>query len=221
MDTTRTTRLPTTRVELVEPGDIMTTVPYGTDGVPRRCWIDLRENPDQIDLIDTLRGRPAMREQVELLNAPETPFMTIACECATTRLFQQGGPPAWMTSSSVQLAFVDPERCDMGRYGSLVRTLHEGLGSEPHATRWNRLVSLRPDPVVFQPGGHAGWSLTISTRAYGLDGETAVHHWSACMQLQTMVIASWTQSEHAPRSHPVDSVSTRVQSQVPPRRIGP
>lgn len=86
---------------------------YWTDGVPSKCWIDLRGNSDPIDLIDELDGRPAMREQIIMLNGMSSPFMTFGCACATTRLFQQGGPPAWRTSSSVQFAFVDPELRDI------------------------------------------------------------------------------------------------------------
>jgi hypothetical protein len=105
----RTTRK-ATRVELGEPGDVVTDVPYWMDGVPSRWWIDLRLNPDLIDVIDDLRGRPALREQIILLNQPDGPFMTIVCARATTRWFQQAGPPAWRAGSSVQFAFADQER---------------------------------------------------------------------------------------------------------------
>lgn len=192
MHTPGTTRQSTTRVELAEAGDIVTQVPYWMEGTPSRCWIDLRGNPDLIDLIDELRGRPALREQVELLNAPEAPFMTIGCRSETARLFQHGGPPAWRTSSEVQFAFADPERSEIGSYASLARALHDGLGSDPHATRWNRLVELRPAPVVFQPAGLAAWSMTIRTSSYGLDSGTAAHEWELCLLSQTALIRSWT-----------------------------
>lgn len=182
----------TTRVRLGEPSDIVTTVPYGVDGTPSRRWIDLRENPDQIDLIDELRGRPALREQVALLNAPESPFMTIACAAATARLFQHGGSPAWRTSSSLQIVFADPARCDLDNYAPLARALLDGLGGDPNATRWGRLVELRPVPVVFASAGCLGWSLTIWTSAYGLDSGTSAHEWNLCVMIQTALIRSWT-----------------------------
>lgn len=181
----------TTRVRLGEPSDIVTTVPYGADGTPSRRWIDLRENPDQIDLMDELRGRPTLREQVALLNAPESPFITIACEASTTRLFQAGGPPAWRTSSSLQLVFADPARCDLDSYAPLAQALLDGLGGDQNAARWSRLVELRPDPVVFPSAGRLGWSLTIRTIAYGLDSGTSAHEWNLCVMMQTALIRSW------------------------------
>lgn len=62
-------RRSTTRVRLVEAGNnVVTHAPYWTDGVARRCGIDLRGNPDLIDLIDELAGRPALREQIMVLS---------------------------------------------------------------------------------------------------------------------------------------------------------
>lgn len=207
----------TTRVRLVEASDIVTTVP---EGAPSRQWIDLRRSPDQIDLMDELRGRPALREQVELLNAPESPFITIACDCSTTRLFLHGGPPAWRTSSSVQFVCIDPARSGPDYYASLAQALLDGLGSDPHATRWNRVVELEPVMAVFHPDGSPAWSLSIRTHGYGLDSGTAVHEWSGCISLQTSATASWIRLNTPRRGHRVDSMSPRVHSQGPPRRIG-
>lgn len=181
----------TTMVRLGEPSDIVTTVPYGADGTPSRRWLDLRRNPDQIDLIDELRGRPALRDQIAMLNQHAGPFMTIACAAATTRLFPAGGPPAWRASSSVQLAFADPARCDLDNYAPLAQALLGGRGVDPHATRWSRLVELRPDPVEFQAVGRCAWSLTIQTAAYGLDCGTSAHEWSLCILAQCATIGSW------------------------------
>lgn len=201
------TKQSTTKVRLVEASDIVTTVPNGTDGTPRPSWIDLRKNPDQIDLMEELRGRPTLREQVELLNAPESPLITIACAASTTRLFQEGGPPAWRTSSSVQLAFAAPDQCDLDNYAPLARALLDGIGGDPHATRWNRLVELRPEPVEFQAVGRRAWSVTIRTSAYGLEGAAAAHEWDLCVQIQTSVIALWVRLGTLDAI--VDCVSTR------------
>ncbi len=187
-----TTRLSRTRVDLVTAGDSVTTVPYWTDGVPSECFVDLRAHPDLIDEIAELDGRPALREHIVLLNESPSPFMTIGCSCATTRLFQQAGPPAWKTSSSVLLAFVDPELRDIMSYASLACALHDALGSAPGTTRWNSVVELQPAPVVFQPAGRPALSLSIRTHGYALDSGAAVHHWSASMQAQNTAIASWS-----------------------------
>ena len=183
----------TTRVKLVQASDIVTTIPDGADGTPSNRWIDLRRNPDQIDLMDELRGRPTLHEQVAMLNLPAGPFMTIACEAATTRLFQHGGSPAWRTSSSLQLVFADLlARCDLDNYVPLARALLDGLGGDPNATRWSRLVELRPNPVVSPSAGRLAWSLTIRTSAYGLDSGTSAHEWNLCVMIQTALIRSWT-----------------------------
>jgi hypothetical protein len=184
-------RLSKTRVELVAAGDSVTTVPYWTDGDPSGCFVDLRAHPDLIDQIAELDGRPALRDQIILLNESPSPFMTIACSCVTTRLFQQSGPPAWRTSSSCTLALADPERRDIMSYGSLARALHHALGSAPSTTRWNRVVELQPAPVVFHPDGRPTWSLTIRTHGYGLDSGTAAHEWRLCMLAQNTAMASW------------------------------
>lgn len=220
LHTPRATRPSKTSVDFVAAGDSVTTVLYWTDGDPSGCFVDLRANPDQIDLIDELDGRPALREQIMLLNGTSSPFMTIGCRCETTRLFQQGGPSAWRTSSRVQFAFVDPERRDIMSYAPLACALHHALGSSPGTTRWTRVVELQPDPVVFHPDGRPTWSLTIRTHGYGLDSGTAVHEWSGCIGLQTIAMASSIRLNTPRRSHPADSVSPRVRSQVPSLRIG-
>ncbi len=185
-------RRSTTRVRLVEAGHVVTHAPDWTDGVASRCGIDLRGNPELIDLIE-LVGRPALREQLKVLSQPFGPFMTIACSMSTTtRLFPPGGPPVWKASTSVQLEFIDRTRCTLDNYASLAHALLDGLGGDPHPTRWNRLVELRPDLVEFHPGDRAAWSLTILTSAYGLEGGAAVRELELCLHAQTAVIAAWT-----------------------------
>lgn len=179
------------RVELRPPTDKLTAVPYSTPDDPHRRFIDLRAHPEQVELIRELDGRPAMREQVELLNARSSPFFSIGCERSVSRLRCQDGSPVWKTTSYVQFAFVDAARCQIASYEPLARAMHEVLDCGTDSESWNRLVELEPDPIVFQPAGRRAWSMTIWTSAYAQDGETSVHEWSLCMLAQASVMRSW------------------------------
>lgn len=180
----------TTRVELRAPADKLTAAPYLTPDDPGRRFFDLRAHPEQIDLIGELDGRPAMREQIMLLNARSSPFFSIGCERSVSRLRRQDGSPVWKTTSYVQFAFVDAARCEITSYEPFARALHEALDGR-NTNEWNRLVELEPDPVVFQPAGRRAWSMTIWTSAFAQDCETSVHEWSLCMLAQTAVMGSW------------------------------
>ncbi len=180
-----------TRVELRPPTDKLTAVPYSTPDDPDRRFIDLRAHPEQVELIGELDGRPAMREQIMLLDARSSPFFSIGCERAVSRLRREDGSPVWKTTSYVQFAFVEQDRCEIMTYEPFVRALHAGLDCGADSDEWNRLVELEPDPIVLQPTGRRAWSLTIWTTAYALDGETSVHEWSLCMLAQTSVMRSW------------------------------
>lgn len=185
------TRRLTTRVELRAPTDKLTAVPYLTPDNPNRRFFDLRAHPEQIDLIGELDGRPALREQIMLLNARSSPFFSIGCERSVSRLRREDGSPVWKTTSYVQFAFVVPARCQIASYEPIVRALHEALDCGVESNEWNRLVELEPDPIVLQPAGRRAWSMTIWTTAYALDGETSVHEWSLCMLAQTAAMAQW------------------------------
>lgn len=156
MHTPETTRR-STRVELRQPTDKLTAVPYSTPDDPTRRFFDLRAHPEQITLIRELDGRPALREQVELLNRPESPFMTIGCERAVSRHRQPDGSLFWKTTSYVQLASGDPARCEITSYERFARALHGALDCGAESNEWNRLVEIEPDPVVFQAAGRRAW----------------------------------------------------------------
>jgi len=136
----QTTARTTTRLRLVEDSNIVTTVPYWTDGTPSRCWIGLRDNPDLIDLIGELRGRPASAPRSHSATSLAGPLMTIACTAATTRLFQVGGQAAWRTRPSLQLAFAD---------SGTLRPLRRLAGSR---------APRRGSVAILKQPAEAGWS---------------------------------------------------------------
>lgn len=107
----------------------------------------------------------------------------------------------------MQLEFIDRTRRTLDNYASLAHALLDGLGGDPHATRWSRLVELRPDLVEFHPGDRAAWSLTILTSAYGLEGAAAVRELELCLHAQTAAIVAWTRP---PESSDIEAV-TRCQ----------
>ncbi len=187
---TVTIRTSTTRVRLVEPGETVLTVPYGADSSPRERFVDLRENPGLINQIDGLQHRPALREQIMLLNRRESPFMTFACTARTTRLFQHAGPPAWRTSSSVWLAFAGVARRNAHGYVALARAFLDTLDTAGRADRCNSVIELQPDPVVFDPGCPA-WSMRLRTSGYGLDSRAAMLEWELCARAQTELLGAW------------------------------
>lgn len=187
---TVTIRTSITRVRIVEPDETVLTVPYGEDRNPRERFVDLRENPGQIDQIDGLQRRPALREQIELLNRRDGPFMTFACGSWTTRLFQHAGPPAWRTSSSVWLAFVGAVRRGLRLYIALARAFLDVLDTAGRADRWNSVIELQPEPVVFSLE-RPSWSMCIRTSGYGLDTRAAMLELDLCLRAQTDLFRSW------------------------------
>lgn len=186
---TITIRTSTTRVRLVEPGETVLTVPYGVDGDPRKRFVNLREHPDRIDQIEALHRMAALREQIMLLNRRDSPFMTFACTAWTTRLFQQAGPPAWRTSSSVWLAFVGAASRGLRRYIALARAFLDVLDTAGRADRWNSVIELQPKPVVFNLE-RPSWSMCIPTSGYGLDTRAAMLELELCLRAQTDLFRS-------------------------------
>lgn len=208
---TITIRTSTTRVRIVEPGKTVLTVPYRAGGDPRERFLDLREDPGRIDQIEGLQRRPALREQIMLLNRRDSPLMTFACTARTTRLFQQAGPPAWRTSSSVWLAFVGTARQDLRGYVALARAFLGTLDTAGRADRCNSVIELQPDPVVFDPGCPV-WSMQLRTSGYGLDTLTAMLEWDLCARAQTELLGTWVAGARI-GSEARDSMSLGVQRQ--------
>ncbi len=193
-----TIRTSTTRVRIVEPGETVLTVPYGPHGDPRGRFVDLRENAGRIDQIEGLHRRPALREQIMLLNRRDGPLMTFGCSSWTTRLFQQAGPPAWRTSSSVWLAFVGTARQDLRGYVALARAFLDTLDTSGRADRWNSVIELQPGRVVFLQ--RPGWCIHLRTSGYGLDTRAAMLQWDLCVRAQTDMFRSLGLVAN-PRSH--------------------
>lgn len=186
---TITIRTSTTRVRIVDPGETVLTVPYGADGDPRERFVDLREHPGRVDQIEVLHRTAALREQVEMLNQRDGRFMTFACAARTTRLFQHAGPPAWRTSSSVWLAFVGAGRRGLRRYVALARVFLDVLDTAGRADRWNSVIELQPEPVVFNLK-RPSWSMCIRTSGYGLDTRAAMLELDLCLRAQTDLFRS-------------------------------
>ena len=185
-----TIRTSTTRVRIVEPGETVLTVPYGADGDPRERVVDVREHPGRVDQIEGLHRRPALREQIMLLNRRDSPLMTFGCSSWTTRLFQQAGPPAWRTSSSVWIAFVGTARQALRGYVALARAFLDTLDTAGRADRCNSVIELHPEPVVFNLE-HPSWSMCIRTSGYGLDSRAAMLELDLCLRAQNDLFRSW------------------------------
>lgn len=68
---------------LVSEGTSLFHVPYGpsiSDGSWDASFIDLKANPNLIPVLPPCVGWPEIQELLQLVNAPHSPFMTLAAD---------------------------------------------------------------------------------------------------------------------------------------------
>src|SRR5712664_40501 len=103
-------------------------VPYGRHGDPAsHSYVNLRDNPESIDLLPEFRDSIPLREFVRALNMPSSPYQTFGCakwsEAWSNPLF-----PDFITrfGSYVDFAFADVSLCGSAdAYQSLIAEFRE------------------------------------------------------------------------------------------------
>jgi hypothetical protein len=179
--------------------DPVLVVPWSTNGDPAAPhFVDLRENPYDLDQISEAEQNPPLMQALRALNVPRSPVFTAKCDAWVL-------DPEELGELAVELDVHDlggeheaqPEMTGFASYIDLVwrdRTIFASFHqSEQLLHRLTRLAAplehpnamldcvMRPALVDFT-GPREGYSITLYIKAMGADAEAAKEAWSAALQ---------------------------------------
>ena len=179
--------------------DPVLVVPWSTNGDPAAPhFVDLRENPYDLDQISEAEQNPPLMQALRALNVPRSPVFTAKCDAWVL-------DPEELGELAVELDVHDlggeheaqPEMTGFASYIDLVwrdRTIFASFHqSEQLLHRLTRLAAplehpnamldcvMRPALVDFT-GPREGYSITLYIKALGADAEAAKAAWSAALQ---------------------------------------
>lgn len=178
----------------VGEADPVIAIPWASGDKCR--FIDLRQGLDRIDEIEEVRGRPALRTALLLLNGAASPFWTAKCDAWTTSPDQGDAPfdPYEMEAEPGETDF------GAGSYIDLVRRDLATRGDFEVAERWLREVtkSLRAQPakaarveLVLRPSlvdAVPGFGVTWFVEGCGSTAHRAGQRWTEALTLPLGVI---------------------------------
>lgn len=173
-------------------------VPYGpstNDGVPQETgFIDLKANPAWVGVVPSALGWPEAQALLGALNAPTSPFMTLAS--AQGFSMPDEVPEGVVLSSFVTVCFADWPANSRSALTRLALGLRDGMDGalQAVATYLGRSVDLRVvlelQPTRFGPEGIEGWSMTVWMAAPGRDVEASRATWRLGLEALAGTIAS-------------------------------
>jgi hypothetical protein len=151
-------------------------------------FVDLRENPYDLDHLPEAQSHPPLMQALRSLNAPRSPVFTAKCD-------------AWPLSAEErqQLAFalpVEEQAAGFASYIDLVPRERSVFTSfhqqEQLLSRLSRRVEALDHPdaaidCILRPalidltGPQQGWSISLYVKALGPDSETAWQRWAAAL----------------------------------------
>jgi len=183
--------------------DPVLVVPWSTNGDPAAPhFVDLRENPYDLDQISEAEQNPPLMQALRALNVPRSPVFTAKCDAWVLDPEELG---ELALELELQLDVHDlggehaeqPEMTGFASYIDLVwrdRTIFASFHqSEQLLHRLTRLAAplehpnamldcvMRPALVDFT-GPREGYSITLYIKALGADAEAAREAWSAALQ---------------------------------------
>jgi hypothetical protein len=179
--------------------DPVLVVPWSSTGDQALHFVDLRENPYDLDQISEAEQYPPLMQALRALNVPRSPVFTAKCdawvldseelsELATELDVHDlgGADPAEGTEMTGFASYIDL----VWRDRTIFASFHQ---SEQLLHRLTRLAApldhpdamldcvLRPALVDFT-GPREGYSITLYIKALGPDQETAKEAWSSALQ---------------------------------------
>ena len=162
-------------------------------------FVDLRENPYDLDQITEAEAHPALMQALRALNAPRSPVFTAKCdawamdddELETMQLelgLSEAEAPAGFTS------YIDL----IWRDRPLFVSFHQ---QEQRLVRLGRLIDPLDQPyaaveAVLRPalvdltGPQEGFAVTLYVKALGTDAEHAYEHWTRVLEAVVTVLRS-------------------------------
>lgn len=170
--------------------DPVLVVPWSDPNDPARRFIDLRENPDDLDWLEEAMQYPPLLHALRALNASRSPVFTAKCDV---------WPISGIELESLRLALdLIPEDAPTGiasyidllwRERSLFVSFHQ---HEQLMHRITRLAApldhpyaalecvLRP-ALVDLAGPQEGFAISLYVKALGHDESSAEEHWAAAL----------------------------------------
>lgn len=164
-------------------------VPYGpsnSDGTPQTSFVDLKAHPERIPFLPSCVGWPEIRDLLQALNAPKTPFMSLAADQAFSDSGHQGFAIA--LTSVVLLCYADIGHNRKSIMQDLANDLRTRL-SDLIQTACNEMdrtlfldVVLELQPTRFHDEALDGWSLAVLMAAQGADAAEARTTWRTAVK---------------------------------------
>lgn len=178
--------------------DPVLVVPWSSAEDPANCrFVDLRENPYDLDRIPEAELHPALMQALRALNAPRSPVFTAKCD-------------AWSMDAEALAAMCDDLElqaaeavCGFASYIDLVwreRAVFVSFhASEQRLTRLARLLEPLDVPYgaaecVLRPalldiaGPAEGFAVTLYVKAVGTDAAHAYEQWGVALAAVTTVL---------------------------------
>ncbi len=178
--------------------DPVLVVPWSSTGDQELHFVDLRENPYDLDQISEAEQYPPLMQALRALNAPRSPVFTAKCDAWVLDSEELGELAMELDVPDLGAEQSDqPEMTGFASYIDLIwrdRTIFASFHqSEQLLHRLTRLAAplehpnamldcvLRPALVDFT-GAREGYSITLYIKALGPDPEVAKEAWSAALQ---------------------------------------
>ena len=184
--------------------DPVLVVPWADPDRPERHFVDLREEPYELDTLPEAEQYPALRNALRSLNSPRSPVFTAKCDAwpvretaELERLQVEFGAEVELDPGLLAAAFssyIDLLWRDRSLFAS--RHQHEHL-----ADRLTRRAAALDQPqalleVVLRPAlldltaPQEGFALTMYVHATGSDPEHAEANWAAALDAATLLLRS-------------------------------
>jgi len=181
--------------------DPVLVVPWSTNSDPAAPhFVDLRENPYDLDQISEAEQTPPLMQALRALNVPRSPVFTAKCDAWVLDPEELGELAVELELDVHDLGGEHAEQPEMTGFASYIdlvwrdRTIFASFHqSEQLLHRLTRLAAplehpnamldcvMRPALVDFT-GPREGYSITLYIKALGANAEAAKEAWSAALQ---------------------------------------
>ncbi len=176
-------------------------VPFSSpnnDGTPEAGFVDVKAHPEWIPVLPSCIGWPETQSLLKLINAPESPLMSLAA----AQHFVAGSPANRQLASFVVLCFADPSDRDKSAIRNMADFLRARIDELMHVAsdrleqRLDVEIRLELQPTRFHLHGVDGWSLAVMTSVCADETHEARKIWGIVLRvLETALQAYYEEGE--------------------------
>lgn len=170
--------------------DPVLVVPWSDPSDPSRHFIDLRENPYDLDWLEEATQYPSLLHALRALNAPRSPVFTAKCdvwhipgdELDTLRLELDLIPEDTPNGIASYIDLVWRERSVFVSFHHHEQIIHriQRLAT-PLAHAYAALECVLRPALVDLAGPQEGFAISLYIKALGHDPQAAEQHWGAAL----------------------------------------